>query len=186
MKKSALTVLLAVLLLLTSCASRQLARGRWEDRVYYNEYGRFQINVNSYFTIYDDRAIKDDIGAVYASDYVLNDMVISSDYCALIVTMEKTQNAYTREEYANQFIENTKNNVLDDSCAMADPFDETIAGRTFTCVPVRYTYPTASGGMYYYEYNFITDAEDNVFIVLRVSAGSEENIAAALGMIKEY
>ena len=92
MKKILVILLLMLLPLLSSCAPRHLERGRWEDGVYYNEYGHFQITTNSYFTIYNDREIKNDMGAVYASDYVLNDMIISSDYCALIVTMEKTQN----------------------------------------------------------------------------------------------
>ncbi len=179
-------VCFALLYLFTGCSSRQIERGRWKDGVYYNDYGKFKIVTNSYFTIYSDKQIKKDLGAVYQSDTILNDMVISSDYCAVIITIEKPAGEHTQSEYVEQFILNTQTNSVNGTYAMAETFNEKIAGKDYTCVPVKYMVNASNEELAYYEYDFICKVENGVFVIIRITAGNEADIAAPLGMFKEF
>lgn len=187
MKKcSAILILISLLILCAGCSSGKLKRGKWEDGCYYNPYGNFKIVTNSYFEIYDDSKIKEDTGAVYVNDALLNDMIISSDYCAVIVTMERTSDKYTQSDYVSMFISNTKNTASTHDYELGDSNDYTIAGRVYTCVPVRYVFEYEGEKFGYYEYNFINKTDTaGVFTIIRVTGGSEGDITTALALIKE-
>ncbi len=175
-----------LLFLLPACSSGKLTRGQWKDRVYYNKYGNFKIEVNDYFDIYTDKEIANDLGAVYPQNNVLNDMVISSDYCAIIVTMEKTNESFGIEQYVSQFIENTKSGLTKENYAISDTFTRQIAGELYQCVPVTYIYDAGDVGVFgYYEYDFIRKADDGVFIIIRVTGGNQSDILSHLNIIQE-
>ena len=185
MKKAACLLCAFLLLFFSSCSMRLIDRGKWKDGVYYNDYGQFKIVTNDYFEIYTDEKIKENLGAVYPADNVLNDMVISSEYCAVIVTLERPAVSYTQSEYVSQFILNTQKNSENGTYDLADPFSQTIAGKQFTCVAVRYLITDDVGTLGYFEYDYILKTESGVFVILRITAGTEDHVATALGMIRE-
>ncbi len=187
MKKRVSLLLMFIVLAMSfsGCSNRQIERGTWKDGVYYNKYGDFKIVTNSYFDIYSDKKIKKELGAVYVSDTVLNDMLISSDYCAMIITVEKTSPDCTAKDYVDQFIRNTQTGSANGTYGIADSFTQEIAGKKFTCVPIKYTSGSGENEISYYEYDFIYKAEDGIFIIVRITAGDTSNIAAPLGMIRK-
>ena len=92
MKKIVCFFLVAGLLIcvLPSCsAPSSIRRGSWDGQLYYNSYGEFYLRSNDLFDRYTDQKIKKELGFVYSDNgHVLNDTVLSSDYCAIIITLE--------------------------------------------------------------------------------------------------
>lgn len=189
MKKIIAIALAAVLSTMgfLSCSSPSvLTRGSWDGDIYYNQYGDFKLRSNELFDRYTDKKIKDNLGYVYSKNgQVLNDMVISSDYCAIVVTLEKTGQEYSAKEYVDAFIKNSRAANKTGSYSIAESYLQDIGGGTYTAVPILYYTGSASGLVGYCEYCFIKKAENNVFVVIRITSTSQLNVEIALKMFED-
>ena len=188
--KKVLSILLSLsilLILLSSCSSpSSIIRGSWDGQIYYNPYGEFNLRSNELFERYSDQKIKANLGYVYSQNgQVLNDMVISSDYCAIIVTLEKPGQDYLLKEYVDAFILNSRANNSGSNYSIAETYQQSIAGKSYTCVPILYYSTSAQGAIGYCEYTFIRKSDEGIFVVIRITSGTQLNIEVALKMFED-
>lgn len=187
MKKFLLFLLIACML--SSCigcsSPSRIGRGSWEDQLYYNEYGEFYLRSNSLFERYTDNKIKKNLGYVYSKNgNVLNDAVISSDYCAIVITMEDPGEEYSIKDYVSAFVLNSRQNNTPGTYSIGESYSQSIANKNYTCVPIFY-YTSASGGTIgYCEYSYIRKGNDGIFVIIRITATSQVNIEIALKMFE--
>ena len=188
MKKiTALTLVVMMLALLCGCTSpSSLKRGQWDKELYYNEYGEFYLRSNELFDRYTDSKIKKNLGFVYSKDgQVLNDVVISSDYCAIIITLEKPGKEYSQEDYLDAFILNSRTANTPGSYSIGESYQQNIAGKYYAVVPILYYTGADNDLVGYCEYSFIRKTKDNVFVVIRITSTSQLNIEIALKMFED-
>lgn len=171
----------------SSCSSPSvLERGQWDGDLYYNKHGDFIIRSNALFDRYTDSKIKKNLGFVYSKNgQILNDIVISSDYCAIIVTMEKPGREYTAAEYVEAFILNSRMSNKAGSYSIGETYQQRIAGAYYTAVPILYYTGADNDLVGYCEYSFIRKTKDNVFVVIRITSTSQLNIEIALKMFED-
>lgn len=187
-KVLSLLVLSAIVCLSVSACGTPSAirRGSWNNLVYFNEYGEFNLRSNELFERYTDRKIKKNLGFVYSKDgRVLNDLVISSDYCAIIVTLENPGEEYSLKEYVDAFILNSRQNNAGSNYSISECYQQSIAGKTYTCVPILYYETGNKGSIGYCEYTYIYKSLDNVFVLIRITSGTQLNIEIALKMFED-
>jgi hypothetical protein len=190
MKKTiALFLSLSLLLSLLLCgctAPSPLERGRWDGQVYYTAYGDFNLRSNELFERYTDKQIKKDLGYVYSKNgQVLNDVVLSSDYCAICITLEIPGEEHSLKEYVNAYIQNTTTSNPKGSFTISDTYYQDIAGSVYTAVPVLYYTQSQNNLVGYCEYAFIKKAENNVFVVIRITSTTQLNVEIALKMFED-
>ena len=188
--KKILSILLCVFLLafaFSSCsAPSSILRGRWDGQLYYNEYGEFTLRSNDLFERYTDKKIKSNLGFVYSKDgNVLNDVVLSSDYCAIIITLEAPDEDYSLKDYVSAFVFNSRANNGNSNYSIAESYQQSIAGKTYTCVPILYYETSSSGSIGYCEYTYIRKSEQGVFVLIRITSGTQLNIDIALKMFED-
>ncbi|MBQ8400061.1 MAG: MEMO1 family protein [Clostridia bacterium] len=186
MKKIIALLLFTVCFFCACSAPSSIARGSWDGYIYYNSYGDFVICSNELFDRYSDKKIRENLGYVYSKDGgVLNDVVISSDYCAVVVTLEKPTETYTQKEYADAFVLNTQKNNKPGTYSIAERYNQTIAGKTYTAIPLTYYTSSSAGLVGYFEYTYIYKTNEGVFVVIRITATDPVNIEIALKMFQE-
>ena len=116
---------------------------------------------------------------------MLNDVVISSDYCAICITMEIPGKEHSLKDYVNSYIQNTYATNPQGSFSISNTYYQDIAGSVYTAVPVLYYTQSQNALVGYCEYAFIKKTENNVFVVIRITSTSQLNIEIALKMFED-